>query len=187
MKYWTLEEHCPLIKVVRNYGGPWIDVHVSIQNYDTLQIDCIPVTFTTQTYPNFNNFTHYWLCKSWDLISLLEDGWIIFNIQQIGYYRVNYDDENWQRISNYLSYDNFTTIHVLNRAQIIDDAFHLVITGHLNASIFWNITSYLFREENYIAWYPMFKALEYMFSTFPGEEKKQKILAFAMVDGMDIL
>ncbi|XP_029167151.1 aminopeptidase N-like [Nylanderia fulva] len=90
------------------------------------------------------------------------------------YYRVNYDDENWQRISNYLNSDNFTKIHVLNRAQIIDDAFHLVIAGHLNASIFWNITSYLGQEEDYIAWYPMFKALEYMFSTFPVKVETEK-------------
>ncbi|XP_029160195.1 aminopeptidase N-like [Nylanderia fulva] len=178
MEYWTLEEHCPLIKVVRNYSDHGSYIHVSVQNYDTLEIDCIPVTFTTQTYTNFNNFTHYWLCKSWDLNStnsFLENGWMIFNIQQIGYYRVNYDNENWRRISDYLYNDDFTTIHVLNRAQIIDDAFHLVIAGHLNASIFWSITSYLDREIDYIAWYPMFKALENMFSTFPVDEKLKNL------------
>ncbi|XP_029157919.1 aminopeptidase N-like isoform X1 [Nylanderia fulva] len=178
MANWTLEEHCPLIKVERNYGllGK-TKIYLSIQNPDTLKIDCLPVTYTIQTAPDFNRLDHRALCISRDAVislSLEEHGWVIINLQQIGYYRVNYDDENWQRISDYLNSDNFTKIHVLNRAQIIDDAFHLVIAGHLNASIFWNITSYLGQEEDYIAWYPMFKALEYMFSTFPVKVETEK-------------
>ncbi|XP_029162182.1 aminopeptidase N-like isoform X2 [Nylanderia fulva] len=119
---------------------------------------------------------HRLFCKSKDILTFThnERGWIIVNVQQIGYYRVNYDDENWRRISDYLYYDDFTTIHVLNRAQIIDDAFHLMIADQLEASIFWSITSYLDREIDYIAWYPMFKALEYMFSTFPVDERTEK-------------
>ncbi|XP_029172398.1 aminopeptidase N-like, partial [Nylanderia fulva] len=101
---------------------------------------------------------------------------MIFNMQQIGYYRVNYDDENWRRITNYLNSVNYMNIHVLNRAQIIDDTFHLMIAGQLNSSIFWNITFYLHQEEDYIAWYPMFKALEHMFNTFPVELSEQKVV-----------
>ena len=88
-----------------------------------------------------------------------------------GYYRVNYEAKNWQRIANYLDSDNYTKIHVLNRAQIIDDAFHLMITRQLNASIFWDLIKYLSRETDYVAWYPMFKALEYMSSIFPLKEQ----------------
>ncbi|XP_029157634.1 aminopeptidase N-like isoform X2 [Nylanderia fulva] len=159
---------CPIIKIIRNYEDAMSQANVSIQNIDTLHIDCVPLTFTTQTSPDFNNFTHHIVCTSRDLklsLASKETGWIIFNIQQIGYYRVNYDDENWRRISHYLNHDDYTKIHVLNRAQIIDDAFHLMIAEQLNSSIFWDIISYLNREEDYIAWYPMFKALEYMFST----------------------
>ncbi|XP_029160351.1 aminopeptidase N-like isoform X3 [Nylanderia fulva] len=82
------------------------------------------------------------------------------------YYRVNYDEQNWQRISTYLKSDNYTKIHVLNRAQIIDDAFNLMITGELTGVVFWNVILYLQKEEDYIPWYPMFKALEYLSSTF---------------------
>ncbi|XP_029178082.1 aminopeptidase N-like [Nylanderia fulva] len=178
MANWTLEEHCPLIKVERTYGLlKKTKINLSIQNPDTLKIDCLPVTYTIQSVPDFDSLDHRALCKSQDDVisfSIEEKGWVIINLQQIGYYRVNYDDENWRRISNYLSYNDFTTIHVLNRAQIIDDAFHLVIAGQLNASIFWNITSYLDKEEDYIAWYPMFKALEYMFSIFPVKVKTAK-------------
>ncbi|XP_029160260.1 aminopeptidase N-like isoform X2 [Nylanderia fulva] len=177
MKYWTLEEHCPLIKVVQNYTNSRSHYNISIQNSDILKINCVPVTYTIQSVPDFDSLMHRLLCKSNNIVLIVthkERGWIIVNVQQIGYYRVNYDDENWRRISDYLYYDDFTTIHVLNRAQIIDDAFHLMIAGQHKVSIFWNIISYLYREEDYIAWYPMFKALEYMFSIFPVEEKTEK-------------
>ncbi|XP_029155143.1 aminopeptidase N-like isoform X2 [Nylanderia fulva] len=177
MKYWTLEEHCPLIKVVRNYDNPKSNYRISIQNFDILKIDCVPVTYVIQSLPDFDSSMHRLLCKSKDIeltFTHKERGWFIVNVQQIGYYRVNYDDENWRRISDYLYNDDFTTIHVLNRAQIIDDAFHLMIAGQLEASIFWDIISYLHEEEDYIAWYPMFKALEYIFSAFPVENKTEK-------------
>ncbi|XP_029176638.1 aminopeptidase N-like [Nylanderia fulva] len=114
-----------------------------------------------------------------------EDGWTIFNIQQIGYYRVNYDKENWKRIRNYLNSRNYKNIHVLNRAQIIDDAFNLMIAGHLNCSIFWDITSYLYQEEDYIAWYPMFKALEYICNTFPVMKEEIAYMAQLISDTLN--
>lgn len=83
-----------------------------------------------------------------------------------GYYRVNYDFGNWKKIARYLASTNYTKIHVLNRAQIIDDAFHFMITKQHNSYIFWNIAQYLQQETDYVAWYPMFKALEYMSSIF---------------------
>ncbi|XP_029155978.1 aminopeptidase N-like, partial [Nylanderia fulva] len=171
------EPYCPIIKITQNYIMS--EANVSIKDNDKLKINCLPVTFTTQTSLDFNNFTHHMVCKEkdWKLsLPFNEDGWIIFNIQQIGYYRVNYDEENWQRITNYLHSHNYKKIHVLNRAQIIDDAFNLMIAGHLRSYIFWNITSYLHQEEDYIAWYPMFKALEYICSSFPVLKKKLDII-----------
>ncbi|XP_029177613.1 aminopeptidase N-like [Nylanderia fulva] len=182
MKNWDSEKYCPLIKVVRNYDDPKNRTFVWIENIDTLKIQCIPITFTTQTSSDFNNFIYYSLCKQWGIKRLLEplklslpykeDGWMIFNLQQIGYYRVNYDGENWKRIQHYLrsSRSQYNKIHVLNRAQIIDDGFHLMIAGKLKSNIFWNIIWYLQHEEDYIAWYPLFKALEYMYCTFPGKK-----------------
>ncbi|XP_029176633.1 aminopeptidase N-like [Nylanderia fulva] len=176
-KYWGLEKYCPLIKIIRNYKDTMNEANVLMQNINTLKIDCLPVTFTIQTSPNFTEFTHHMVCVSKVLkISLPfeEKGWMIFNIQQIGYYRVNYDSENWRRISNYLNTNNHTKIHVLNRAQIIDDAFHLMIAGQLDSAIFWDIALYLQQEEDYTAWYPMFKALEYMFNTFLVWEERME-------------
>ncbi|XP_029176635.1 endoplasmic reticulum aminopeptidase 1-like [Nylanderia fulva] len=187
-KYWGLEKYCPLIKIIRNYKDTMNEANVLMQNINTLKIDCLPVTFTIQTSPNFTEFTHHMVCVSKVLkISLPfeEKGWMIFNIQQIGYYRVNYDSENWRRISNYLNTNDHTKIHVLNRAQIIDDAFHLMIAGQLDSAIFWDITLYLQQEIDYTAWYPMFKALEYMFNTFLVWEERMMHFKNRIMQGLN--
>ncbi|XP_029156035.1 thyrotropin-releasing hormone-degrading ectoenzyme-like isoform X2 [Nylanderia fulva] len=124
MKDWALEKHCPLIKVERNYSDLMSPTHVRIQYNDTLKIRCISVTFTTQTFLDFNNFNHYMVCAKKHLklsLPFEENGWMIFNIQQ---------------------------------------------TGELTGVVFWNVIIYLQKEEDYIPWYPMFKALEYLSSTF---------------------
>lgn len=89
-----------------------------------------------------------------------------------GYYLVNYDPTNWQRLADYLNSDNYTKIHVLNRAQIIHDAYHLMMAQQLNISIFLDLASYLSRETDYAPWYSMFRIFEVLTTFFriPGTE-----------------
>lgn len=72
-----------------------------------------------------------------------------------GFYRVNYDFSNWQKLIRYLKSYNYTKIHPINRAQLIDDSYHLMLAGHVNSSVFFEIISYLKQESDYIPWYPM--------------------------------
>jgi len=65
-----------------------------------------------------------------------------------------------------LNSKEYENIHVLNRAQIIDDAFHFAVEKKLNFSVFWEIAKYLSKERDFIAWYPMIKAFEFMSNIF---------------------
>ena len=56
--------------------------------------------------------------------------WVIFNVQETGYYRVNYDHNNWKLLTNQLKADH-TKIHINNRAQLIDDALNLAQAGRI--------------------------------------------------------
>ncbi|TGZ36937.1 Decaprenyl-diphosphate synthase subunit 1, partial [Temnothorax longispinosus] len=67
-----------------------------------------------------------------------------------GYYRVNYDAQSLEKIADYLNSDQYIRVHVLNRAQIMDDAFHFLIKGQLDLSVFLKLTTYLSMERNYI-------------------------------------
>lgn len=50
--------------------------------------------------------------------------WIVFNVQQTGFYRVNYDEETWQHIADALQKG---VIHELNRAQVHDRSRHILL------------------------------------------------------------
>jgi len=71
-------------------------------------------------------------------------------------------------------------IHVLNRAQIIDDAFYFLIRGKLNLFVFLEVVEYLQNEMDYIAWYPMFKVLEYLSCFIPFDEKDIQVNKFLL-------
>ncbi|XP_024868173.1 aminopeptidase N-like [Temnothorax curvispinosus] len=156
---------------IKQKSFPMLSVQVN-ESYIEITNDgdwMIPLTKTTQKYLDFNyTSTIEWLNLGKNFHTIispklsLKDTWVIFNIQQTGYYRVNYNNENWLKIARYLNSKNYKKIHVLNRAQIIDDAFHLMIAKQLKFSIFCELSKYLSQETNYIAWYPMIKAIEYL-------------------------
>ncbi|XP_072754164.1 aminopeptidase N-like [Anoplolepis gracilipes] len=177
----------PILEITRDYFKNRLTI--TIKNYYMLkEYDLwIPVTYTTQNDLNFGNLMlplHDERLKlmhsknqSQEIFNIRDDGWVMFNLQQTGYYRVNYDRENWQRISKYLNSNEYEKVHVLNRAKLIDDAFYFMIRiDQIDSSIFWNLTSYLAQETNYIVWYPMIKAFEHMSSIFPLPDEKVKTI-----------
>ncbi|KAJ8889367.1 hypothetical protein PR048_008866 [Dryococelus australis] len=87
-----------------------------------------------------------------------------------GYYRVNYDEENWRRISAQLDSYGYQRIHVLNRAQLLDDAFNLARAGHLDYQIALNVTRYLSREKDLLAWSAALRGLSFLDTVLAGSE-----------------
>ncbi|XP_029674824.1 aminopeptidase N-like [Formica exsecta] len=173
---WAMQRYFPVLEVMRNYSCNV--VKVSVQFYDELDEKqyYIPLTFTTETSLDFNaTWSSIWLTPSYSKYEFVfeKDQWIIFNIQQTGYYRVNYDTDNWRRIARYLNSEEYGNIHVLNRAQIIDDAFHFAVKKKLDFSIFWQLAKYLVKETDYIAWYPMLKVLEFISNIFAFLDKHE--------------
>lgn len=171
MDTWLKQRHFPVVRVTRNYDtGETIltQEHFRPESEDE-HVDSdkwwIPLSYVTQTNPDFSStLPTHWLRPQDKNISI--DGvdpndWIIVNVQQMGYYRVNYDDTNWRKIATYLNSDNYTKIHVLNRAQIIDDAYHLTIANQLDIEIYLDLVNYLSRETDFVVLYSMFNILEF--------------------------
>ncbi|XP_025268278.1 aminopeptidase N [Camponotus floridanus] len=169
MDTWIKQSDFPVVHVTRKKDTNEI---ILTQEYFVLKNEnenvndnkwWIPLTFATQTNPDFSNtLPTHWLKPQDRYITI--DGidpndWIIVNLQQTGYYRVNYDSSIWQKIGDYLKSDNYTKIHVLNRAQIIDDAYHFMMLNKHDIMMFLNIISYLSQEIDFIPWYSMFKIL----------------------------
>nr|XP_012232966.1 PREDICTED: aminopeptidase N-like isoform X1 [Linepithema humile] len=133
----------------------------------------IHVTYMWQSSVNFNKTIHsFWIVSNksrtvFDYSNSNATDWIIVNIQQTGYYRVYYDFENWIKLENYLNSENYAKIHILNRAQIIDDAFYFFLQRELGYNLFWNLTKFVTRDANFVTWYPMIKVFESFACLYP--------------------
>ncbi|XP_032687770.1 uncharacterized protein LOC116851946 [Odontomachus brunneus] len=185
MDTWMTKRHFPELKVDRDYNSGLATL--SAYNFNETNWKT-PITYLKISHFTSMNVTSKILFDcSYDIyISKLDNNdFIIVNMKYTGYYRVNYDDRNWDKICTYLNFHNYTQINVLNRAQLIDDAYYFVINNKLQISVFIRLFRYLRREKHYVAWYPMFNILIYMskFFEFP-ESNLFKSYMFEILDSL---
>lgn len=69
---------------------------------------------------------------------------------------------NWELLSKYLDSPDLEKIHLLNRAQLIDDSFNLARAGIVDYFIPLDLSRYLAREVDYVPWYSAFRAFLYI-------------------------
>lgn len=130
----------------------------------------VPITWVSQDNPDFSQTqASDWMSDTDVTLSISglpsSDSWVIFNVQQGSYYRVNYDESNWQLIIDQLMTD-FLVVHSSNRAQILDDSLDLARAGQLSYEISLSATSYLGNETDYVPWTAALDNLGYLESMF---------------------
>ncbi|XP_032687740.1 thyrotropin-releasing hormone-degrading ectoenzyme-like [Odontomachus brunneus] len=178
MDLWLTEIHHPEITFTRNYNIKTVTYNATFSN-NTFNF-IIPITYVMtpdmQVYINF-----FWSKRNetTSITNIESNHFLLVNMKLFGYYRVNYDSQNWLLLAKYLQSANSTRIAVLNRAQIVNDAFYFTTAGKIEPLLFFNVIKFLNNETNYIVWHPMFNILSYM-STFlkfsVGESTKAKFL-----------
>jgi hypothetical protein len=72
-----------------------------------------------------------------------------------GFYRVNYDHTNWR-----LLISNFQQLADVTRAQLLDDALNLALSGRLTYTIALDVTAQLITDVDYLPWSAALTALE---------------------------
>ncbi|EDX14830.1 GD17884 [Drosophila simulans] len=90
------------------------------------------------------------------------DQWVIFNNQLSAPYKVNYDAQNWKLLIETLNSEDYQSIHVVNRAQLIDDVMYFAWTGEQNYEIALQVISYLERERELLPWKSAFDNLKFV-------------------------
>jgi len=139
MDSWTLKEGYPLITITRDYSrdtARFSQKRFMLNSNDTnalikTQYE-VAISYTTKQELVFEPKIKLWLHKTEDgeesfeevQLNISKNDWIIANLQQTNYYRVTYDDDNWNLLIKQLHEDH-TKIHRVNRAQILDDLFRL--------------------------------------------------------------
>ncbi|XP_058124261.1 aminopeptidase N-like [Anopheles ziemanni] len=184
MRTWTTEAGYPVLNVRRSYDTG--DVIISQERFysdrkvPNENIWMIPYNMVNQARADFNEFDDFqWLASKAARIQTTVPAteWIIFNKQQVGYYRVNYDERNWELITNALI-ANWASVHRLNRAQLIDDAYWLARSGRLDMRITLRLLTYLRNEQEYAPWTAANVVLSYFNSRLRGTAQYHDFLQF---------
>ncbi|NXA67281.1 AMPE aminopeptidase, partial [Mohoua ochrocephala] len=119
----------------------------------------IPVKWTLGAS---SNYTFYNASNSAGItIPSFPDVFLKVNPDHMGFFRVNYDSQNWARLSTLLfqNHKNFSAAH---RAGILDDAFSLARPGLVSYSVPLELTKYLRNETEYLPWHRAVSAVTYL-------------------------
>ncbi|CAH1113656.1 unnamed protein product [Psylliodes chrysocephalus] len=134
----------------------------------------VPISYTTENLKDFSVKIKYWLEPNETLeIQHNSNEWLIVNIQEIGFYRVNYDDSLWNKLIEALnSDDEKESIHPLNRAQIIDDIFHVAKSGKISYEKAFGLAHYLKNETNYYPWTSALRSFSFLLNIIDDDYEK---------------
>lgn len=162
MRTWEQQPGYPVITLTRD--GDQLTFTQERFFYSNVTSDAlwwVPITYITETDPDFTKTQpDFWIegeqtvvvpsaaaPKQWG-----EDDWIIVNVQENSYYRVNYDEHTWDLIEVHLNGIHYDDIHILNRAQLVDDSLNLARAGRADYATVFGILEYLYQEHDYVPW-----------------------------------
>uniref|UniRef100_A0A5F4VRH6 Aminopeptidase n=1 Tax=Callithrix jacchus TaxID=9483 RepID=A0A5F4VRH6_CALJA len=174
MDRWTLQMGFPVITVNTSTGAIsqehfLLDPNSTVTRPSDFNYQWIvPIT----SIRNGIQQKDYWLREVQDNDALFRtsgDEWVLLNLNVTGYYRVNYDDDNWRKIQTRLQTDR-SAIPVINRAQIINDAFNLASAHKVPVTLALNNTLFLIDETEYMPWEAALSSLSYFKLMFDRSE-----------------
>ncbi|XP_030094078.1 thyrotropin-releasing hormone-degrading ectoenzyme [Serinus canaria] len=174
MDQWTLQMGYPVITILGNETTDNIIV-ISQERFvydsdtkpkdpargDNSYLWQIPLTIAVGNTSHISSEAIIWVSNKSEhhrIPALQEASWLLGNINQTGYFRVNYDIRNWRLLINQLT-RNHEVISVSNRAGLIDDAFNLARAGYLPQNIPLEIMRYLSEEKDFLPWHAASRAL----------------------------
>ncbi|XP_073693903.1 thyrotropin-releasing hormone-degrading ectoenzyme-like [Garra rufa] len=174
MDRWTLQMGYPVVTISKNESLDnsvtisqehfVYDTEAKIQNPELFNKSFqwqIPLTLAVGNASHISTDAIIWVSNKTETHRVGHvDGetWLLGNINQTGYFRVNYDLHNWRLLIQQLM-TNPTIISVGNRAGLIDDVFNLARAGYLPQNVPLQMISYLSQEAEFLPWHAASRAL----------------------------
>lgn len=114
----------------------------------------IPITYVTSA--DKTEVQRAWFFHNVESIQIVagaEEGidWIKFNKNQVGYYRVKYEESMWKKLNDALEAD-INSMSVLDRAHLLNDAFSLAEGNEVPYATALTMTKYLKAEDHWVPW-----------------------------------
>ncbi|XP_065372511.1 uncharacterized protein LOC135964254 [Calliphora vicina] len=127
----------------------------------------VPITFTHDKMSDFSNLTpKFYLSKAQPekvFGNINPHRWMMVNMQQSNYYRVFYDDHLLERLRIAFRENNYSRIHVNNRASMVDDLLTFARAGLRGYDEVLNFLEYLANETEYLPWQAAFKGFDTLY------------------------
>ncbi|XP_076133421.1 aminopeptidase N-like [Alosa pseudoharengus] len=168
MSAWTTQAGYPVLSVNTNNGGISQERFLLNGTGNNHVVWHVPV----KALKSDGSLAHHILLDRAGPVAIPElksDKWILVNMNCTGYYRVNYNLENWQRLMDQLKAGHHA-IPMISRAQLIDDAFNLARAKYVDVTLALSTTKYLKNETEYIPWYTALRHLDYFILMFDRSE-----------------
>ena len=121
-----------------------------------------------------------------DGVNIKSDDWIIGNIQHAGWYRVNYDKQNWMLLINQLN-DDHEQLDTNARAQLLDDSFNLGRAELIEQTVFLDISKYLSKETSPLVFSPAFSGFSKISSLIVNEYETFELFKVKQVSSIKIV
>uniref|UniRef100_A0A8C4HCL9 Aminopeptidase n=1 Tax=Dicentrarchus labrax TaxID=13489 RepID=A0A8C4HCL9_DICLA len=171
MDRWTLQMGYPVVTISKNQSEqlPTHYITVSQEHFlygqevrtnNSLQWQ-VPLTVAVGNASRVCSESLIWINNKTEThrIGQMDDKtWLLGNINQTGYFRVNYDLQNWKLLIQQL-HTNPQIISIGNRAGLIDDAFNLARAGYLPQGVPLQLIGYLPEETSFLPWHAASRAL----------------------------
>lgn len=177
---WTRQAGFPVVHVDRNYTTGAITLHQ--ERYFTVQptvqspsLWWIPYNFFSANSTVYSTFADRWINGQRSVVvsdaAIPNGDWLIINNEQTGFYRVQYDNQNYRLIADELSNGDFTKFKITTRSSLISDVFDFAYTERLNYTVVFDIIKYLEHELEYVPWSSAFTGLNNVDRLFAGSSK----------------
>lgn len=178
---WSRQKGFPVLRVQRNANNT---VTISQERYFTQNPKTpdnttwwVPYTIASQQSPSTNNTVPTgWLARN-QRSKLVEqtatvkwsaNEWVLLNQQQAGYYRVQYDAENYKLLTKELVTGDLTKFHPNSRAQLIDDLSDFTKTNRLPDKLLLDLIKYLKNETQFAPWASASNAITFLTKKLEG-------------------
>ncbi|KAL4239647.1 hypothetical protein ACF0H5_000454 [Mactra antiquata] len=183
MDTWTLQMGFPYINITLQSTGPTTTRVTATQTrfladknmvYDVEESPFRYKWYVQLDYIINNQYTSKWMTKDQETVTFdidvdmsQADVMIKFNVNDTGFYRVNYPDSIWRRFANILNVQGPSAIpYPADRAGLVDDAFNMARGGYLSYGVALEMTNYLNQEYHYLPWNTAYKGITYIKKMF---------------------
>jgi len=184
MDTWTLQKGYPVLHI-KLKDGNWelkqekFNLEFGLTEKEEYRWT-IPVSFKSINEDLTDMSVSYWLNDTAATITAPEDAQdtpYIFNIGQMGYYRVNYSPEMWAKL---LDESVFFGLSNLNRAQIYDDSLNLARAGVLPYETALQISKFLKEETDYTALKTALRGLSFIEKMLKGHQGAEEFKTYLL-------